>query len=170
MGKTTEDRYTAFFGGLKIASGTRKELTDALGKNGIGQVLVFNDITGEQTDLGEIPAVSTAKRGRPRLGVVSREVSLLPKQWRWLSRQEGGASETLRRLVDEAMKEADRQTNAQEACYRAMTALCGNRLGYEEAVRGLFAGDRDKFSENIKEWPKDISAFLLRLAEEAFNK
>ncbi|MGE4318258.1 MAG: DUF2239 family protein [Deferribacterales bacterium] len=170
MSKKPEDRFTAFFGGLKIASGTREELTEALGRNGIGQVLVFNDRTGEQTDLGEIPAAHRVRRGRPKLGVVSREVSLLPKQWRWLSKQEGGASETIRGLVDAAMKEAGRQTDSQEACYRTMMAICGNRIGYEEAVRALFAGDREKFAENIKEWPKDIAAFLLKLAENAFNK
>ncbi|KPA95139.1 DUF2239 family protein, partial [Pseudomonas asplenii] len=34
-------------------------------------------------------------RGRPKLGVVAREVTLLPRQWEWLAEQPGGASAVL---------------------------------------------------------------------------
>ncbi len=65
-------------------------------------------------------------RGRPKLGVVPREVTLLPRHWDWLATQPGGASVTLRRLVDEARRSgasAQRQRAAREAAYRFMSAM-----------------------------------------------
>lgn len=111
--------------------------------------------------------------GRPKLGVVAREVTLLPRHWDWLNSQPGGASVALRKLVDEARhsnvgKDAIRQS--QEAAYRFMSAMAGNLPGFEESSRALFAGDEKKFREQISAWPADLSAYALKLASTALQK
>lgn len=106
-------------------------------------------------------------RGRPKLGVIGREVTLLPRHWEWLNAQPGGASVALRRLVDEARRSgapAHDARLAQERAYRVMSALAGDRPGYEEALRALFAGDRARLEEQISVWPADIREYTLRLA------
>ena len=106
-------------------------------------------------------------RGRPRLGVVPREVTLLPKQWEWLASQPGGASAILRRLVDDARRNGGEQQArraAQEAAYHFMLAIAGDLPGYEEATRALFANDRTRLERCIADWPHDIRAHALRLA------
>ncbi|WP_027803108.1 DUF2239 family protein [Paraburkholderia dilworthii] len=111
-------------------------------------------------------------RGRPRLGVVAREVTLLPRHWDWLNAQPGGASVALRKLVETARvagEDRDRKRAAQEAVYRFMTALAGNLPDYEDATRALYAGDRPRFEEKISRWPEDVRAYALRLAANAFE-
>ena len=106
-------------------------------------------------------------RGRPKLGVVAREVTLLPRQWEWLTSQPGGASATLRRLVDEARKTTSprqQRRAAQEAAYHFMQAIAGDLPGYEEATRALFADDRPALEQRIAAWPEDIRTYALRLA------
>ena len=76
--------------------------------------------------------------------MVAREVTLLPRHWEWLAQQSGGASVALRRLVDQARRgteDKDRIRRAQEAAYRFMSAMAGNRPNFEDAIRALFAGD-----------------------------
>lgn len=107
-------------------------------------------------------APSRRGRGRPKLGVVSREVTLLPRHWAWLGAQPGGASQALRRLVDEARR-TDRGTTerraAREAAYRFLSAMAGNLPGFEEATRALFAGDRPRFRGHTSAWPEDVRRF-----------
>ena len=106
-------------------------------------------------------------RGRPKLGVVAREVSLLPRHWEWLAAQSGGASATLRRLVDEARRGDGGQSRARaarEAAYRFMSALAGDFAGFEEAARALFADDRNRFTEHTTTWPTDIRSHAEKLA------
>ncbi|MFT4268468.1 MAG: DUF2239 family protein, partial [Xenophilus sp.] len=105
--------------------------------------------------------------GRPRLGVVAREVTLLPRHWDWLSRQPGGASVALRRLIDEARHsyaERDALRAAREAAYRFMTVMAGDLPGFEEAARALFAGERERFLARIEGWPGDVAAYAQKLA------
>jgi hypothetical protein len=121
--------------------------------------------------LGPVPAASR-DRGRPRLGVTSREVTLLPRHWDWLAEQQGGASGTLRRLVDAAIKDrkgADQVRRATEAAYRFMSALAGDLQEFEEASRALFAGDKVGFEARTSEWPDDVRAELGRFVELAFG-
>jgi uncharacterized protein len=111
--------------------------------------------------------------GRPKLGVTPREVTLLPRHWDWLATQPGGASVALRKLVEQARKtssSADDARKGQEAAYRFMTALGGDYVGYEDATRALFAGDRVKFMDLIATWPPDVRGHLERLIEPAFLK
>src|SRR5690554_3571694 len=146
------------------------------------QLLIFDDSTGRQVDFnlsGTVQEVLDREAGlpeargpgRPRLGVVAREVTLLPRHWEWLADQPGGASATLRRLVDEARKHETPKARARRAAAtagRAMTALAGDRPNFEEAYRALDAGDRDRFEALTAGWPEDVRGYLLRVAQEAF--
>ena len=109
--------------------------------------------------------------GRPKLGVVAREVTLLPRHWEWLNEQPGGASVTLRKLVEEARRSTSgevRKRKAKEACYRFMSILAGNEPGYEEALRALYAGDSERYRELTEHWPPDVRDHAQRLAAGAF--
>jgi len=129
---------------------------------------------GRYTSGEDNPAEIAKKRaseprgpGRPKLGVVSREVTLLPIQWEWLASQPGGASSILRRLVDEARRNPgplQQRRAAHEAAYHFMLAIAGNRPGYEEATRALFADDRSQLKRRTAAWPRDIRAHVIRLA------
>ncbi|WP_091978878.1 DUF2239 family protein [Methylobacterium sp. 13MFTsu3.1M2] len=113
------------------------------------------------------PDGAPRSRGRPKLGVIAREVTLLPRQWEWLASQPGGASQALRRLVDEARRADGRQTlmkAAREAAYRFLSALAGDLPGFEEVIRALFAGDANGFAERMTAWPPDIRDHALKLA------
>ena len=110
-------------------------------------------------------------RGRPKLGVVAREVTLLPRHWDWLATQPGGASAAVRRLV-EAARQAnvgkDRVRAVQESAYRFMSAMAGNEPGFEEATRALFAGNAAAFAEMTKRWPRDVREYARARAADAF--
>jgi hypothetical protein len=112
-------------------------------------------------------SVQQRGRGRPKLGVVAREVTLLPRHWEWLAAQSGGASVTLRRLVEEA-KRGDggrrQRRNAQEAAYQFMSAMAGDLPGFEEASRALFADDPERFASHSTQWPRDIVKYAQKLA------
>jgi hypothetical protein len=106
-------------------------------------------------------------RGRPKLGVVPREVTLLPRHWEWLATQPGGASVALRKLVEEARRthaDKDRTRMAQERAYHFMSAMAGDLPGFEKAIRALFAKDRPKFSDIIAAWPGDVRGHATWLA------
>jgi hypothetical protein len=110
------------------------------------------------------------RRGRPSLGVVAREVTLLPRHWEWLSSQPGGASVALRKLVEDARRAnegRDRVRLARESAYRFMMAMAGNEPGYEEALRALFSGEYGRLEGLTAGWPEDVRAHALRLAARA---
>ena len=107
-------------------------------------------------------------RGRPKLGVVAREVTLLPRHWDWLAAQPGGASVTLRKLVDEARRanvDRDRQRRANECAYHFMSTMAGDMAGFEDASRALFANDAAKFRQQTDAWPSDVRDYVRRLAD-----
>jgi len=115
----------------------------------------------------ETPTDEPRGRGRPKLGVIPREVTLLPRHWDWLATQPGGASVALRKLVEEARRtggDKERIRKAQERAYHFMSAMAGDMPGFEEATRALFANDRLKFSEHITTWPGDVRDYAIRLA------
>jgi uncharacterized protein len=175
--------FVAFAGGRRIASGTLATAAlaarRALDRDDNAAVLVFSRETGEVVDLdlrGTEPDIvarlgrppeSAPRRGRPKLGVVAREVTLLPRHWEWLARQPGGASVALRKLVEAARKledGADEARARREAAYRFMSAMGGDLPGFEEAARALFAGDLDQLRDRISAWPPDIREQALRFA------
>lgn len=176
------ETFTGFSGSEQIASGdlatvavALKPLHDA----GRPAILILHDERGEPVDVdfsgspeelaerlrrGSTAAVpQRAGRGRPRLGVTAREVTLLPRHWDWLSQQPGGASAALRRLVDAARRTdegAHRSRQARDAAYRAMHVLAGDLPGFEEAARALFAGDMAGVLLRMERWPLGIRTYL----------
>jgi hypothetical protein len=175
MGEQSFQTYTAFEGDRRLAAGpvaqVRDAVREALARG--GRVLVFGDEDGRQVDLDpREPPPEKRGPGRPKLGVEAREITLLPRHWDWLSRQPGGASATLRRLVESARREAsarDRARQAMDAAYRFLTAMAGDAAGYEEAIRALFAGDGPRFDVHASAWPEDVRAHARKLAEPAFS-
>ena len=183
-------------GTRQVASGNLAEVALAIkaatSRDPTASALVFDDVTGRAIDLdlrgtddavvqrldnhpgpGSGPPQVPEKRGpgRPKLGVVAREVTLLPRHWDWLSTQPGGASVALRKLVDEARRanrDSDRARRAQEAAYRFMSAMAGNESGFEEATRALFAADRARYDAMIGSWPADVRVYAAALAKDAF--
>lgn len=145
-------------------------------------ILAFEEATGRQIEVdlqGSVAevvrrhatraaaAVTNLGPGRPKLGVVGREVTLLPRHWDWLGTQPGGASIALRKLVEQGMKtgrEADTLRQRQENAYRFMSAIAGNLPGYEEAIRALFAGDAEAMEACMKTWSADVRSYALELA------
>jgi hypothetical protein len=200
MNSASDIAYIAFEGDRHIASGDLHSVAGAakatLDRRKEASILVFDDATsspveidfrGSLTDvLARLPesasgpgaaedAAPAGPRGpgRPKLGVVAREVTLLPRHWEWLAQQSGGASVALRRLVDEARRSGNGGSSlreAQEAAYRFMSAIAGNKPHYEEAIRALFAGEATRFEKWIAEWPGDIRKHTSRLAERAFHR
>lgn len=176
-------RCTVFDGTRRLASGTLAEVAVAVARaesrGAAGPLLVFDDETGAAIDVdtrgteADVAARHTPRApeprgpGRPKLGVVAREVTLLPRHWEWLAAQPGGASVALRKLVEEARRRddsADRARRAREAAYRVMHALAGDRPHFEEASRALFAADRDRLRTLTARWPKDVREHVDRLA------
>lgn len=176
---------TAFEGSRLLLAGPLVEVALAMkaaAERGTADpVLIFDDATGHALDFDlrgtkadvierlprSEPSHERRGRGRPKLGVVGREVTLLPRHWEWLAAQPGGASVALRKLVDEARRtggttQASRV--AREAAYRFMSAMAGNLPGFEEAARALFANDRPRFEQHISDWPDDIRSYAVRLA------
>ncbi len=187
-------RCTAFAGDRRIASGELRHvaLKAKQAFDAGQQVLVFEDASGQALLLPlELPAgdllrqlagpSSTAEAvtpspprgpGRPRLGVVAREVTLLPAHWDWLAAQPGGASVALRRLVEDARRvpgDGDRRRLAQEAAYRFMQAMARHQPGLDAAARALFAGDISGFEEHTAHWPDDVREHAALLAAAALH-
>ncbi len=126
----------------------------------------------EAQESNEPPAPVARGRGRPKLGVVAREVTLLPRHWEWLDSQPSSASVVLRRLVEEARRthaDQDRRQKAQNATYQFLVAMAGNRMHFEETIRALFADDRPRFLQLTESWPVDIRRHAERLSENAFT-
>lgn len=179
--------YAAFVGPTRVAQGDLRtvlhHLKERADRGATDGLLLFEDDTGRQLDVDlrgtltevlarALPESPPPGRGRPRLGVTAREVTLLPRHWEWLERQPQGASATLRRLVDDARRRAgddDDKRRAREAAHRFMTTMAGDRPGYEEALRALYAGDRDAFERRIAPWPTDIRGHARTLAAPSFT-
>ncbi|MDQ0072238.1 hypothetical protein J2W34_004043 [Variovorax boronicumulans] len=183
MPSDTQPIHLIVFAGFKrIAEGSTAEVLAQLReRKDDTPYLIFDAQTGESLDFdvhnqaGVVPHATSAEAhddaprgvGRPKLGVVAREVTLLPRHWDWLNRQPGGASVALRRLVQEASRvNADRDAvrASREATYRFMTAIAGALPGFEEATRALFAGERNRFEGFIDAWPADLRTHLQKLS------
>lgn len=173
---------TAFAGMTRIASGelplVAAAVKAALTTDPTATILIFDNVTSQPVELdlrGSVeevlarlapPPAPPATAGRPKLGVVAREVTLLPRHWEWLATQPGGASVALRKLVDEARKAQawqDALRQQQETTYRFLAAIAGNLPHFEEVARALFANDREGFAAAMATWPPDIQEHALGL-------
>jgi uncharacterized protein len=166
--------YTAFAGGKRIGHGDLAAVEPAVKQAygaGLAHLLVFDDATGRLIDLGADGAIAITSelvekptRGRPRLGVTAREVTLLPNHWEWLSQQPGGASAALRRLVDEARRAGpNRARETRDAAHRVMSALAGDAPNFEEASRAFYAKDYAQFDVLTRNWPLDVRQYVTSL-------
>jgi hypothetical protein len=195
MIQTVSPSFTAFLGPNWLASGPLAEVAIAVMKASsiaaAPPIIIFDDASGRPIDLDlrgterdivarlpqpAPPAETTADesvaseprgRGRPKLGVVAREVTLLPRHWDWLATQPGGASVALRKLVEEARRsngDRDRSRAARDAAYHFMSTMAGNLPDFEEASRALFADDRRRFAGLIAGWPDDVRDHVVKLA------
>ncbi len=162
--------HTAFSNFEAVASGSLAEVFSAC--RHIPGVLIYDDHNGQVVDIDpRHPPLDDAAKGpgRPKLGVVPREVTLLPRHWDWLASQPGGASVTLRKLVEAAAKSPEGQrAMARQAAYRFATAIAGDAPGYEEAMRALFAGRAEDFHAAIEAWPPGVRAQLEKMTATAF--
>jgi len=185
-------RYSAFEGTKLLFQGEWEEVVlkikRRLGKSENNSILIFSDLTGKTMDFNfqgtrqeilkrlemfrdESSLPPSGGPGRPKLGVVSREVSLLPRHWEWLANQPGGASVTLRNLVEEAKRKSASGQNLkqiQERTYKFMSVIAGDFKGYEEALRALYKRDQKAFLAQIQEWPRDVREHTLELATSIF--
>jgi len=153
----------------QLASGTLPQVYAACGQ--VADSLIFERETGRVVDIDPRfpPSDDTPRPGRPKLGVTPREITLLPRHWDWLATQPGGASVALRKLVEEASRNPKaRQRALRDAAYRFATTLVGNAPGYEEAIRALYAGQREEFAAHIEAWPADVRRTLEEMTEKAF--
>jgi hypothetical protein len=194
MVDNTRLQFTAFMGAQRLATGPLADVAIAVMQASRRSaaapiIIIFSDATGQPIDLDlrgterdviarlpqpdpeaateETASAEPRGRGRPKLGVVAREVTLLPRHWEWLGTQPGGASVALRKLVEEARRangDADRARSARDAAYRFMSVMAGNLAGFEEASRALFADDRRRFVGLIAGWPDDIRDHVVKLA------
>lgn len=191
------DSCTAFLADKRVASGSFPQVIvavkDTLADRELDRLLVFDDATGKPVDIdfrgrvednmarleeplqglheSALHARPGRRAGRPKLGVVSGEVTLLPRHWEWLKSQPGGASVTLRKLIDEARRTggtAGKVRASQEAAYHFMTAVAGDYPHYEQALRELYAGDSERFYRSMAGWPPDIQNYIKTLAADAF--
>lgn len=161
----------------------------ALDAGARGPLLIFDDRSSRQIELdfrgsaqdvlAQLPHDSVASArpargpGRPKLGVVPREVTLLPRHWDWLGQQPGGASAVLRQLVEQALRgndAKDRARQAVESVDRFMRVMGGDLAHYEEASRAFYRGERERFAKLIGAWPEDVRAHLQRLAAIAWDE
>jgi hypothetical protein len=128
-------------------------------------LLAFDDETGRQDDLDLRPEAQPApRRGRPALGVEAREVTLLPRRWEWLASKRGGASATLRKLVEEALRGGRTPKDHHDAAFRFLNVMAGNLPRFDDAVREMYNGNRVGYDHFSYDWPKDIRDHGRRLA------
>lgn len=194
MGEMEERSVVVFSGDRLVASGPlssaaieAKRVLDArpdrplviLGTDDAATIEV--DFRGSVDDVAARLAASTPTGagapiergpGRPKMGVVAREVTLLPRHWAWLNARPGGASATLRKLVEMEMRRSvddDRRRAARDRTHRFMTVVAGDIPGFEEASRALFAGNRDLFNDRTAPWPLDVRDTARRFAQDAFE-
>ena len=189
-----ENTYTAFEAHKIVSQGVLEDVVlkikKRLEKSPESQIVIYSDATGKSMDFNftgsekdvlkrlevyttpETDPEKAAGPGRPKLGVISREVSLLPRHWEWLATQSDGASATVRKLIEESMKKTagvNTVKMAQERTYKFMSVEAGDLANYEEALRALYRKDEERFSLEIKAWPRDVQKHIMQLAKPVFT-
>lgn len=176
--------YTAFSGHTLIAQAQLPEIALKLKhlSETAENILIFNDQTGRQIDLdlsGSEQEIQqrysepepAKKVGRPKLGVISREITLQKKHWDWLDQQSASASALIRKLIDKELNDPASESNillAKQATDRFMSAILGNMPNYEEATRALYQSNREVFLKMIQDYPKDLKEYLIQNTQNIF--
>ncbi|MGR0306679.1 DUF2239 family protein [Acinetobacter beijerinckii] len=176
--------YTAFSGHTFFTNGCIAEVALKIKKNSetTQNILIFNDQTGQQIDLDIIGSdqeiqqryseLEPAKKvGRPKLGVISREITLQKKHWDWLDQQNSSASAVIRKLIDKELNDPASESNimlARQSTDRFMSAMLGNMPNYEEATRALYQGDKEVFLNMIQDYHNDIKEYLIQKTQNTF--
>lgn len=171
--KTKEVRScTVFENDEVLLRGSETEVRQAVRRaravRPLGKLIAFFDDNGEDFEVEYVPPGTAdaipeplveenlvRKAGRPRLGVVAREVTLLPRHWEWLETQPSGPSAALRRLVESARRDsapADRTRRSVEATYRFLYTMVGNTAFFPELCRALFRRDWERFDAQLGSW------------------
>ena len=187
---TAFPQATAFIGHRRLTAGSLDEVAVAVRRiieTAAELVHIYDDSTGRVIDIDprgsdadmiarlprvadetpSAPSDAPRGRGRPKLGVVAREITLLPRHWKWLSAQPGGASVALRKLVEDARRGSgtkDAARRARDAAYAFMSASAGDLPDFEEASRALFSNAHDKLVALLARWPDDVRDYTLKLA------
>jgi len=148
---------SVFLKGELIARGPAERMGAKLGEleplNRSSDLLAFDDETGRQVDLDLRDGSPARSRGRPSLGVVPKEVTLLPRHWDWLAGQRGGASATLRKLVELEMRKGRSDKECHDAAFRFLNVMAGDLPGFEEAIRAIYAGNLADYDRHAVDWP-----------------
>ncbi|MBN9578344.1 MAG: DUF2239 family protein [Alphaproteobacteria bacterium] len=181
--------YSAFQGNCLISSGSLEDVALAAhsdtGARPDASILIFENASGKQVDLDLHGTAQDVRQrhngagtepprrnpGRPKLGVVAREVTLLPRHWEWLGQQPGGASVALRKLVENARRDDDgtaQARRARDAAAGFMQTMAGNLPRFEDALRSLYRQDEAQLLALIEAWPADIRTHVAALAKGSF--
>lgn len=161
--------YTVFLKNEIVARGPREAIVPTMRElqplERTSDLLAFEDETGRQVDIDLRPEADPApRRGRPSLGVEAKEVTLLPRHWEWLAQQRGGASATLRKLVEEALRKGRSARDNYDTAYRFLNVMAGNLPHFVDLVREMYAGNKVGYDHFSYDWPRDIRDHGRRLA------
>ena len=177
--------YSAFLGKTHLITDSLLNVTLAIQQQAVTDqtILIFNDQTGQQIDIDTTGSITdiqqryaepeaVKKVGRPKLGVISREITLQQKHWDWLDQQSSSASAVIRKLIDQELNNPLSESNimlAKQATDRFMSAMLGNMPNYEEATRALYQGNKDQFLQLIEHYPTDLKTYVLTLSQHVFS-
>ena len=161
---------TVFLKDQVVARGTREDVVPTMRElqplERSSDLLAFDDETGRQIDIDLRPEAEAPPRprGRPALGVEAKEVTLLPRHWEWLGGQRGGASATLRKLVEDALRKGRTAKDHHDTAYRFLNVMAGDLPQFDDAVREMYAGNKVGYDHFSYDWPRDIRDHGRRLA------
>ena len=161
---------TVFLKDQVVARGTHEDVVPTMRElqplERSSDLLAFDDETGRQIDIDLRPEAEAPPRprGRPALGVEAKEVTLLPRHWEWLGGQRGGASATLRKLVEDALRKGRTAKDHHDTAYRFLNVMAGNLPHFVDAVREMYAGNKVGYDHFSYDWPPAIREHGRRLA------
>ena len=161
--------YTAFSGFDHIASGSLAEVYGACRQD--PAALIFDQETGRVVDIDPRfpPGEEGPRPGRPRLGVVAREVTLLPRHWDWLAAQQ--AAHPWRCASWLKMPAAIRAPGSGHAAMPSIVSpprwWAMRRVMRKRCARFMPASSED-FAAHIEAWPEDVRRVLEDMTADTF--
>ncbi len=169
---TPSPTVTAFLRDQRLTQGALVDVARELATTPGGRAAqVFDDVSGDLIKLSRpeelaralVPTVVSASPRQEAVGLLTRHLA-------WLDARPGGASATLRRLVETAARDGTgRDRRARDAAYRFLSMMAGDRPGFEEACRALYAGDGPRLRAAMDDWPEDVADYVAALAAEGLR-